>query len=169
MNGGPAERVGASRITGTVMYPRVNRRALATAKQLGMLMEDDEIRGMALCGRLAMRLTCYYCGAEISTEAGQIGTLIVCPGCGHRVRVPRPGRAEASAGWPSFPSGTNSMPCSCCCWPGEHPNGKFGRLLKSFRFRWRLTRMMAAGPAPPRRCQGRTQLSQQPFFWRLIA
>ncbi|NLZ07204.1 MAG: hypothetical protein GXY19_18710 [Phycisphaerae bacterium] len=69
---------------------------MATAKQLGILMEDDEIRGMTLCGRLAMRLTCYYCGAEISTEAGQIGTLIVCPGCGHRVRVPRPGLADAS-------------------------------------------------------------------------
>lgn len=43
-----------------------------------------------------MRLTCYYCGAEISTDEGQIGALIVCPGCGHRVRVPRPGRSEAS-------------------------------------------------------------------------
>lgn len=43
-----------------------------------------------------MRLTCVYCGAEISTDDGQIGRPIACPECSHQVRVPRPGRPDAS-------------------------------------------------------------------------
>lgn len=34
-----------------------------------------------------MQVKCIYCGAEVSTDKSQIGKLVACPECGHRIRV----------------------------------------------------------------------------------